>query len=395
MDTVKKNGLLADLYTLRAGLSAISIEKDKLVSSEKKYKEARQQVEDAQKEYQGLKRRESSFGQEKEYAPVEDCDRVKSLNAKIEHLKKEKFSFPKFFVPIAVCFFIGAFFTFFLAYSNILELTPGASFFRPEYPMIFLTVIGILIGSISTGKHADKKKKEIAKVYKEIDDVKKAIQNARDRENVKEKKQYDYLKSEQTATLAKIEKLKKVVDDTLPVYQNNLSLLPKMSKEMYDRLVNQFKRVLDVRDWEHIDLIIFNFETGRADTLKESLQQVDRRVQTDEIIDAVGKAAQSLSGTIRATMNELRGDLDRSFAKLSSQLDSQHQAQMAALDGIGKNIDEVSGNISKLQATGEKNNAVMEQFVSETNLNNALLAKINSNSISLMKDVNYMVYTVA
>ena len=41
MDTVKKNGLLADLYTLRAGLSAISIEKDKLVSSEKKYKEAR------------------------------------------------------------------------------------------------------------------------------------------------------------------------------------------------------------------------------------------------------------------------------------------------------------------------------------------------------------------
>ncbi len=395
MDTVKKNGLLADLYTLRAGLSAISIEKDKLVSSEKKYKEARQQVEDAQKEYQGLKRRESSFGQEKEYAPVEDCDRVKSLNAKIEHLKKEKFSFPKFFVPIAVCFFIGAFFTFILASSNVLELIPGASFFRPEYPVIFLTVIGILIGSISTGKHADKKKKEIAKVYKEIDDVKKAIQNARDRENVKEKKQYDYLKSEQTATLAKIEKLKKVVDDTLPVYQNNLSLLPKMSKEMYDRLVNQFKSVLDVRDWEHIDLIIFNFETGRADTLKESLQQVDRRVQTDEIIDAVGKAAQSLSGTIRATMNELRGDLDRSFAKLSSQLDSQHQAQMAALDGIGKNIDAVSGNISKLQATGEKNNAVMEQFVSETNLNNALLAKINSNSISLMKDVNYMVYTVA
>ncbi|HCH73873.1 MAG TPA: hypothetical protein DEV87_01660 [Clostridiales bacterium] len=380
---------------MRAGLSAISIEKDKLVSSEKKYKEARQQVEDAQKEYQGLKRRESSFGQEKEYAPVEDCDRVKSLNAKIEHLKKEKFSFPKFFVPIAVCFFIGAFFTFILASSNVLELIPGASFFRPEYPVIFLTVIGILIGSISTGKHADKKKKKIAKVYKEIDDVKKAIQNARDRENVKEKKQYDYLKSEQTATLAKIEKLKKVVDDTLPVYQNNLSLLPKMSKEMYDRLVNQFKSVLDVRDWEHIDLIIFNFETGRADTLKESLQQVDRRVQTDEIIDAVGKAAQSLSGTIRATMNELRGDLDRSFAKLSSQLDSQHQAQMAALDGIGKNIDAVSGNISKLQATGEKNNAVMEQFVSETNLNNALLAKINSNSISLMKDVNYMVYTVA
>lgn len=168
-----------------------------------------------------------------------------------------------------------------------------------------------------------------------------------------------------------------------------------MSKEMYDRLVNQFKSVLDVRDWEHIDLIIFNFETGRADTLKESLQQVDRRVQTDEIIDAVGKAAQSLSSTIRATMNELRGDLDRSFAKLSSQLDSHHQAQMATLESIDKNIKAVGENISKLQATGEKNTAVMEQFVSETNLNNALLAKINSNSISLMKDVNYMVYTVA
>ena len=56
---------------------------------------------------------------------------------------------------------------------------------------------------------------------------------------------------------------------------------------MYERLVAQFKSVLDIRDWKYIDLIIFYFESGRADTLKESLQQVDRPVQTDEILKEI------------------------------------------------------------------------------------------------------------
>ncbi len=162
---------------------------------------------------------------------------------------------------------------------------------------------------------------------------------------------------------------------------------------MYERLVAQFKSVLDIRDWKYIDLIIFYFESGRADTLKESLQQVDRRVQTDEIVKEIRIAGQNISATIRMSMNELRGDLNKSFAKLSVQLAEQHREKMVALDGINSNIAKTNESIEKLQIANEKNAESLEKLSSATNLNNALLAKINCDSLTLMSDVDYMIYS--
>lgn len=39
-------------------------------------------------------------------------------------------------------------------------------------------------------------------------------------------------------------------------YEKVKSVSTKLSQEMYNALVAQFKSVLDIRDWEHIDLII-------------------------------------------------------------------------------------------------------------------------------------------
>lgn len=162
---------------------------------------------------------------------------------------------------------------------------------------------------------------------------------------------------------------------------------------MYNALVAQFKSVLDIRDWEHIDLIIFNFETGRADTLKEALQQVDRRVQTDEIIEAIESAGSSIAATINVTMRELRSDLNKSFNRLSEQLAIQHAEQMTALGNINRNIERTNESIAKLQSATENNGKTLENISSAANLNNALIAKIGYDSMSLMDDVNYMVFT--
>ena len=162
---------------------------------------------------------------------------------------------------------------------------------------------------------------------------------------------------------------------------------------MYDALVAQFKSVLDIRDWEHIDLIIFNFETGRADTLKEALQQVDRRVQTDEIIEAIESAGSSIAATINVTMRELRSDLNKSFNRLSEQLAIQHAEQITALGNINMNIERTNESIAKLQSATENNGKTLENISSAANLNNALIAKIGYDSMSLMDDVNYMVFT--
>lgn len=176
-------------------------------------------------------------------------------------------------------------------------------------------------------------------------------------------------------------------------YEKVKSVSTKLSQEMYNALVAQFKSVLDIRDWEHIDLIIFNFETGRADTLKEALQQVDRRVQTDEIIEAIESAGSSIAATINVTMRELRSDLNKSFNRLSEQLAIQHAEQMTALGNINRSIERTNESIAKLQSATENNGKTLENISSAANLNNALIAKIGCDSMSLMDDVNYMVFT--
>lgn len=176
-------------------------------------------------------------------------------------------------------------------------------------------------------------------------------------------------------------------------YEKVKSVSTKLSQEMYNALVAQFKSVLDIRDWEHIDLIIFNFETGRADTLKEALQQVDRRVQTDEIIEAIESAGSSIAATINVTMRELRSDLNKSFNRLSEQLAIQHAEQMTALGNINRSIERTNESIAKLQSATENNGKTLENILSAANLNNALIAKIGCDSMSLMDDVNYMVFT--
>lgn len=158
-------------------------------------------------------------------------------------------------------------------------------------------------------------------------------------------------------------------------YEKVKSVSTKLSQEMYNALVAQFKSVLDIRDWEHIDLIIFNFETGRADTLKEALQQVDRRVQTDEIIEAIESAGSSIAATINVTMRELRSDLNKSFNRLSEQLAIQHAEQMTALGNINRSIERTNESIAKLQSATENNGKTLENISSAANLNNALIAK--------------------
>ena len=184
-----------------------------------------------------------------------------------------------------------------------------------------------------------------------------------------------------------------VVNRSKAIVERDRAYRSKLSQEMYNALVAQFKSVLDIRDWEHIDLIIFNFETGRADTLKEALQQVDRRVQTDEIIEAIESAGSSIAATINVTMRELRSDLNKSFNRLSEQLAIQHAEQMTALGNINRNIERTNESIAKLQSATENNGKTLENISSAANLNNALIAKIGYDSMSLMDDVNYMVFT--
>lgn len=374
MEREQKNQMLADLYALRAGMSAISIERDKFGVKEKAYSDAKRKVDCACYEYENA---ENSVSRCDEY------DKKDSLQ-KTEEKAKLGRTFKKTVIGSIVAGIVGAlipwFFYFIVDDLNIQDSQYGYSYWK-KYLLVSACILGIifvgglavaLIVKVSNGKDLQKRIKEgSGKSKQDLKDAKARLSQA----------------------AADCDSAQKALAIVSKDYEKVKSVSTKLSQEMYNALVAQFKSVLDIRDWEHIDLIIFNFETGRADTLKEALQQVDRRVQTDEIIEAIESAGSSIAATINVTMRELRSDLNKSFNRLSEQLAIQHADQMTALGNINRSIERTNESIAKLQSATENNGKTLENISSAANLNNALIAKIGCDSMSLMDDVNYMVFT--
>lgn len=374
MEREQKNQMLADLYALRAGMSAISIERDKFGVKEKAYSDAKRKVDCACYEYENA---ENSVSRCDEY------DKKDSLQKTEEKVKLDR-TFKKTVIGSIVAGIFGAlipwFFYFIVDDLNIQDSQYGYSYWK-KYLLVSACILGIifvvglavaLIVKVSNGKDLQKRIKEgSGKSKQDLKDAKARLSQA----------------------AADCDSAQKALTIVSKDYEKVKSVSTKLSQEMYNALVAQFKSVLDIRDWEHIDLIIFNFETGRADTLKEALQQVDRRVQTDEIIEAIESAGSSIAATINVTMRELRSDLNKSFNRLSEQLAIQHAEQMTALGNINRSIERTNESIAKLQSATENNGKTLENISSAANLNNALIAKIGYDSMSLMDDVNYMVFT--
>lgn len=373
MEREQKNQLLADLYALRAGMSAISIERDKFGVKEKAYSDAKRKVDCACYEYENA---------ENFVSRCDEYDKKDSLQKTEEKAKLDR-TFKKTVIGSLVAGIFGALIPwviYFLHGDNIQDSKYGYSNWK-EYLIASACILGIifvvglavaLIVKVNNGKYLQKRiEEESGKSKQDLKDAKARLSQA----------------------AADCDSAQKALAIVSKDYEKVKSVSTKLSQEMYNALVAQFKSVLDIRDWEHIDLIIFNFETGRADTLKEALQQVDRRVQTDEIIEAIESAGSSIAATINVTMRELRSDLNKSFNRLSEQLAIQHAEQMTALGNINRNIERTNESIAKLQSATETNGKTLENISSAANLNNALIAKIGYDSMSLMDDVNYMVFT--
>ena len=157
---------------------------------------------------------------------------------------------------------------------------------------------------------------------------------------------------------------------------------------MYDALIAEYATVLDPRDWKNIDFIIFYYETGRVDTIKEALIHVDKQRQTETIAKAIKQASQEISSTINTSMTMLRADLNTCFGALSTQLDKSMQIQLQALEQSNVALGALSGSVSDL---GSKLQTSLNALGNEQALTNALLDKVATSSDTLVNDLNYVI----
>ena len=131
---------------------------------------------------------------------------------------------------------------------------------------------------------------------------------------------------------------------------------------IYEQLKIASTDLLDERDWQHLDIVIYMMETGRADTIKEALQQADLYIRHNEIRHMLATATTAICATIQENISTLSHAIDTRLREIQSTLADTNQAQR-----------EISAGIQRLIGTQE--------------LNNALLQKSNVSSERLVKEL--------
>lgn len=135
-------------------------------------------------------------------------------------------------------------------------------------------------------------------------------------------------------------------------------------------------------DWENTDLVIYYLQTGRADTIKEALYQVDRQRQTEQIVSVISQATQYLVGTINNNFYSLEKLVKSSFQKLAFLVENSGRS-------ISRAIEENTAIIREQAIRARTIGKLQEKLLTETQLSNSLLAKANETSEELLSDLRY------
>lgn len=190
--------------------------------------------------------------------------------------------------------------------------------------------------------------------------------------------------SDHNQTVAHANSVIRKAKETLPLCKQKLTEIVENSKQIID-CAKEAYRVIDYRDWENVDLLIFYFETGRAESLKEALQLVDRQRQTNEIVNAIHYASAQISSSIEISIKKLGKALALSFDRLSAQMQQQHRELLESNEKQQRSVlgkfDELSENMREAA-----NEAVTRKIETEQ-MQNALLSKIDRSSAELAGDM--------
>ena len=117
------------------------------------------------------------------------------------------------------------------------------------------------------------------------------------------------------------------------------------------------------RDFPHIDVIIYELETGRADTLKEALQQADLHIRHGEIKSIVYSATQMICSSIQSNSAKLARTMDLQLSRLNAE-------------------------IADLNSTQRELSSKFDESIRSQELTNSLLKKANVSSESLAYDMS-------
>lgn len=169
----------------------------------------------------------------------------------------------------------------------------------------------------------------------------------------------------------------KYLNSTMPAIRKKADEIDKSVQQIsqdcndfFAEVYKEFSPILDLRDWENLDLIIYFLETHRAETLKEALQQVDMEKRTDKIVKTIKAAADKICLTLEIGFSSINHTIQECSNIIEQRLIEQNRL-------IIEQNDRVS----------EQTQAIYK-LVSAANISNALHAKQLSTSKKLVEGLN-------
>ena len=187
----------------------------------------------------------------------------------------------------------------------------------------------------------------------------------------------ELLKQEQKALKKSEEEYEKLTSE----HESYIKEYDKIANESLGRAMTLYRAVydtycdtLDPRDWESIDYLIYVYVSGRAEDLPTALRCLDDERRFMGIVAAIDKASAEVSSTIDQAFSSLGRQLKREFESLE--------------DNINRNMGSMTDAINRLSSEIEANSdAVTKGMAAQA----ALQAKANKSTKQLADDLKFVV----
>ena len=346
MNEEQKKSYLSILYNLRAGLSVISVEKEK-------YEQTKNSLEREKKEYisevdytkRTLERLHNEY---------------KEVEVVLEKPMKEYSSkaYKSLFGGI-LGILLGVVCAVLFIMSLVQQRNPVAIFFcisDPEWGteglLLLLLFVPLILSKFLFSKGIELLRNMPTK-FKEYSYRKKAP---------------NLIRSLRESGIRQKQKMRVVEETFIKSQKDKTEQMKKIQQScdcMLKALEKAYGKELDPRDWKYVDLMIYYLDSKRVDSVKEALQLIDEQVQRNKIADTLGWAIKDLKDMILCSATKVSQIMSNGFSLLSQQM-----------------------NIMQSQVQAQ--NVRLQELINAQNMSNALKKKANENSMQLMEDVRYM-----
>lgn len=339
--------IMSELYSIKAGLSVIANEADKLRAIKEKIEKSDNEIKN--NEYRL---------QDNDSIPYNEERKKKAISGIVAFSIKLAIR-----ILIVVGCFIGTYFSISRALDEMSNLGNGADALMIGVCIALSAILPVLGLFILLFPKLPPNIKDLTYNIKEL-------KIASDYINEKAEKREGL-----GARNLELTSLKKEAEAEL---EEQLKISIPLVKITYNCLLENYQNYIKECDFANVDLIIHYIYSGRALDVRDALLQTDAHIRHNELLDVFEREARAIRGSIESGFDRMQDSINRGFAGLSTQLKKQHEAEMAALGDVSSAMDRVSTGI---------NNVASAQAIQ-----NAYSSKIAKNSQQLAKDTSEILY---